>query len=100
MSTNPCDWCGTIPCPYEETINAAPVDPPNPCAHWTDPADMPWCGPHEDDEPEPEPEDLSTCPACGTCAEPMGTLGRMLHYSCPACGLWWHLQVPRAEVVA
>jgi transposase-like protein len=29
------------------------------------------------------------CPACGTANAPIGTLGKLKHYTCRACG-WWY----------
>ncbi len=38
-----------------------------------------------------------SCPACGADNLPLGSLGRLLHYNCRACGLWFHAPNPELD---
>ncbi len=44
-----------------------------------------------DEEPDDEPveERLEECPVCGEVNGPIGKLGRLLHFCCRACGMWY-----------
>lgn len=37
--------------------------------------------------PEPQEPTPIVCPSCGGLANPMGALGRTLHYRCRDCGI-------------
>jgi len=42
-------------------------------------------------------EDVKECPACGEENEPIGSLGRLDHYTCRACGLWYYRDTAGVE---
>lgn len=44
---------------------------------------------------ERDHRELTECPVCLCPNEGTGSLGRLVHYLCQACGIWYHTEVER-----